>query len=749
LVGVTRVFWKISMTGDPVENVVSASSNRSPKKGGAEKNRFYILAPAPYADEHTRVLKQGDTFAVFDHYGDITTGGLREQGIYHQGTRFLSSYVLVLGQDRPLFLSSTVKEDNDVLVADLTNPDMHREGRVLIPRGTLHIFRAKFLWQGSCYERLHFKNYGLAPLKLSFLLHFEADFADVFEVRGMKRQQRGRYLEEPAAAASAVLAYQGLDGKVRRTRLLFDPPPVDMADDEARFEVSLRPQEEAAFQVTITCAQRSVVHASAYDDALAALAESFAQARSPACAIRTPNAQFNSWVNRNVADLHMMTTVTTEGPYPYAGVPWFSTPFGRDGIITALECLWINPALARGVLAYLAANQANAVVADQDAEPGKILHETRHGEMAALGEIPFGRYYGSVDATPLFVMLADAYYRRSGDRAFIRDLWPHVERALQWIDTYGDADGDGFVEYSRHSSQGLLQQGWKDSHDSVFHHDGSLARGPIALCEVQGYVFAAKRGAAVLASTLALPERARQLDGEAQKLQRHFEEVFWCEELGTCALALDGNKRPCRVRASNAGHGLFTGIVAPERARRLGQTLLRAQSFSGWGIRTLDEAEARYNPMSYHNGSVWPHDNALIAAGLGRYGMKEGVVRLMAGLYDASVFLDLHRLPELFCGFIRRPGEGPTLYPVACAPQAWSAAAAFLLLQACLGLEIHGPEQKICFAHPVLPEFLPEVRLENLAVGTTRVDLLLLRHEGEVGINVLRKQGDVEIVVTI
>jgi glycogen debranching enzyme len=367
--------------------------------------------------------------------------------------------------------------------------------------------------------------------------------------------------------------------------------------------------------------------------------------------------------------------------------------------------------------------------------------------MAALGEIPFGRYYGSVDSTPLFVLLAGAYYQRTQDQALIEALWPNIELALRWIDRYGDMDGDGFVEYLRHTPKGLVQQGWKDSHDSVFHADGSLACGPIALCEVQGYVYAANRSASELAYVLGQAERASELLRQAQTLQGRFEETFWCEELSTYALALDGNKRPCRVRTSNAGHCLLTGIASPERARRTARTLLEEGSFSGWGIRTVAASEVRYNPMSYHNGSVWPHDNALIALGLARYGLTDEVLKVMTGLFEASLFVDLHRLPELFCGFHRRPGEGPTLYPVACAPQSWAAASVFLLLQACLGLTIQGPEGQICFSQPVLPEFLKEVRVKDLQVGEGSVDLLLQRRGQDVGINVLRREGSLKIVI--
>jgi glycogen debranching enzyme len=494
---------------------------------------------------------------------------------------------------------------------------------------------------------------------------------------------------------------------------------------------------------------RSNGRACDYDTAYRRNSEARARGQSAQCRIETSNPLMDLWLDRSSSDLAMLTTHLPTGPYPYAGVPWYSTTFGRDGIITAREMLWVDPSLARGVLAYLAATQATTEETERDAEPGKILHEARKCEMAQTGEVPFGRYYGTVDATPLFVALAGAYHRRTGDLEFIRSIWPNVLAALAWIDRYGDSDSDGFVEYARRSKHGLTQQGWKDSQDSIFHADGRMADAPIALCEVQAYVYEAKRMAAELATALGETAHAARLIEEANTLQQRFQSQFWCEELGTYAIALDGAKQPCRVASSNAGHALWTGIASPEHAARMAARFVEPDFFSGWGIRTVASAQARYNPMSYHNGSIWPHDNALIATGLARYGHTEAAMKVLTGLFDASLHFNQHRLPELFCGFERRSGEGPTLYPVACSPQAWSAGAVFGMLQACLGIDIDTAAGTISFHAPRLPEYIDWVELRDLRVGEGSVDLLLQRHHHNVGVEIMRKQGEVLVRIDV
>lgn len=711
--------------------------------------QFYIPATSSLFERRPRTLKQGDTFAVFDHYGDIVPLERSPDGLFHEDTRYLSRLELQINGRRPLLLSSTVQDDNLVLASDLTNPDIYEDGRLVVPKDTVHIYRSKFLWNGACYERMAIRNFDARAHGIAVNLRFEADFVDLFEVRGHVRPRRGRQSVARLSADSITLSYAGLDGIKRETNLRFHPAPARLDPSEAVFEFSIDPGDRAVLFMVVSCGEMAEESdpSRVFFTLLRQAHRTRHSATKKAATVETSNTVLNEVLCQSFADLHMLLTHTDHGLYPYAGIPWFSAPFGRDGIITAMETLWIDPEIAKGVLKYLAATQATEVIPEASAEPGKILHETRQGEMARLHEVPFHLYYGSVDATPLFVMLAGLYFERTGDLETIKALWPHIEAALKWIDSYGDPDGDGFVEYDRETDSGLVNQGWKDSHDSIFQSDGGLAWGLVALCEVQGYVFAAKRLAASMARAMAMAMMASTLESQAEALREKFEEAFWCEDLSTYALALDGNKRPCRVRTSNAGHALFTQIASRERAERVAETLLTRNSFSGWGIRTVAREESRYNPMSYHNGSVWPHDNALIALGMARYGLKEQVLRIFGGLFDASSYMDLRRLPELFCGLVRRQRKGPTFYPVACSPQAWASAAPFALLQASLGLELDHKADEIRFKFPLLPDFLDEVLIRRLRLGESTVDILLRRHESDVAVNVLERSGSARVIV--
>lgn len=709
------------------------------------EGRYYILATSNLADESDRVLKHGESFGIFDRWGDIKPIGMGEEGLYHRGTRHLSGLRLRLGDQQPLLLGSTTRKDNSRLTVDLANPDMVIDGRSL-RAGTVHLSRTKVLWAGACHERIEIRNFGLEPVVLPLSVRVSADFVDIFEVRGMRRPARGTELEPVVEEDRIVLAYDGLDDVRRTTTVRFSPAPDMLEPRQATYALELAPATSVAIELRMDCEAASPPREVDFASALARFSAELDGRWDRSARITSSSELFDDWVGRSLADIVMMTSETADGPYPYAGVPWFSTVFGRDGIVTALQLLWVQPALARGVLKHLAALQATADEPERDAQPGKILHEVRQGEMAALMEVPFGRYYGSHDATPLFVMLAGAHYRHTGDLELARDLWPNVEAALGWIDGPADPDRDGFIEYARQRPTGLAQQGWKDSDDSIFHADGTLAEGPLALCEIQGYVFAARRAAADLADALGRPERASELRAQAELLRMQFEEAFWDDELGTYGIALDGNKDLCRVVTSNPGHCLWTGIASRERADAVTKSLLSDPMFSGWGVRTLAAGQVRYNPMSYHNGSIWPHDNGIAALGMARYGEADAAGMVIGGLFGASQNFDLARMPELFCGFTRRGGEGPTRYPVACAPQAWAAGAVFMLLEACLGLEIDALASSVRFSNPRLPAFLDHIQLENVAVGDARIDLRLEREPDGVAVEVTGRRGSVSVV---
>ena len=584
----------------------------------SEHEQPYAVAAAESLQEmRTLTLKNGDTFAVFNRGGDIAGRAGSPEGVFHRDTRHLSQFVLTIDGAKPMLLSATMRDDNALLTCDLANPDMPIPGEANVEHDRIHIRRSRFLWNGCCLERIAARNFDRRPRRISFEIAFAADFADVFEVRGTPRARRGTLGAPKVGEDNVCLTYLGLDEMRRETTISFDPAPTEISSRRAKFVIDLAPGEWRSIFVEVACG--AVSGDRGQRTFLIALRDSkraLQRATKRSARISSSNESFSETISRSVSDLYMLVTETAEGPYPYAGVPWFSTVFGRDALITALATLWFDPAIATGVLGHLAATQATVVDPHADAEPGKILHEARNGEMAILGEVPFRRYYGSVDSTPLFVTLAGAHLERTGDIAFAERLWPHVEAALRWMDDYGDRDGDGFIEYGRQTSDGLINQGWKDSHDLVFHADGRLARGPIAIVEVQAYAYSAWRAAERIAKATARSTQAAIFAKRAEQLERRFDEAFFDEELGSYVLALDGEKDPCRVLASNAGHALFAGVALPERAASVARVLVKSAFFTGWGVRTLASSEARYNPMCYHNGSVWPHDNALIAAGL-------------------------------------------------------------------------------------------------------------------------------------
>ena len=686
-------------------------------------------------------LKAGDVFLVADHLGDLKGGA---DGLFDHDTRILSRLAMTVGRSRPSRLSSGVSQDNVFFSCHSTNRPLPPMGGRSAPAGVLHIERRRFLWDGRMFEKVHMANHGIEDVLLPLAFDFAADFADIFEVRGTPRAKRGTTLPASADGRRVSFSYQGLDGVERRSCLSFSEPPARLTPATAEFMFSLPTGKR--LDLYIECGADACAAPDASRWRLNALQARLAMRakRRRGASVRGPRSpRFNDWLDQSRSDIALLTTDLPTGPYPYAGTPWFSTPFGRDGIITAWQMLWLDPSLARGVLTYLAKRQSTETSRFQDSAPGKIMHETRGGEMSALGEVPFGLYYGGVDTTCLFVALAGAYARRTGDLELIRRLWPNLIAATQWMRREGDPNGDGLISYQRAAETGLSNQGWKDSEDSIFHSDGRFPKGPVALLEVQGYAYAAWRAMADLSDQLGLDDAA-EWAGLAERTRLLVEDRFWMEEEGFYAIALDGEGQACRSIASNAGHLLFTGLPSPERAERVARRLLSAEFRSGWGLRTLATGQARFNPMSYHNGSVWPHDTALGAAGMARYGERDAVAMLLGEIYGAAAHFQL-RLPELFCGFERMPGEPPIAYPVACLPQAWAAGSVFLMLQAALGVSIDAVDGTVDIRDPVLPSGIDRLNLTNLQVGEAKVDILFQRTDGHVVAMPRNRRGRVEV----
>jgi glycogen debranching enzyme len=719
-------------------------------------SNFYVLVSSLTSGRETRVLADAQSFGVFEVGGDIAASPLEALGFFYKDTRFLSAFEMSIARQKPYFLNSYLSDDNAELRANLTNPDLTgREDKVILPRNSIQIERSWVIVNAALYHRLVISNYSHARAKLPFDLVFGVDFADLFEVRGVKRAKRGEDLPLETGSDRLKFRYHGLDNVTRCTEIVFDPAPQTLSARRACFRLDLEAEETVKLEVRITCdiedaaaSTSTLVHRAAdFRTALSERHDEIAVAQAGWAKVTASHEIFDLLLRRSAADLTSIIGQTELGSFMMAGIPWFATLFGRDSLLTSLSVLQFNPDIAGRTLRTLAALQGTKVDEARDEQPGKIVHEMRAGEMAATGEIPFGRYYGTIDATPLFLWLVGLYVSITGDLKLASDLWPNIERALEWIDQWGDRDKDGFVEYVRETPQGLVNQGWKDSFDSISHTDGSLAEAPIALCEVQGYVYAAYVEIANLARRLTHDALATRLANRAENLKTSFLRDFWNPEMQTVALALDGRKKPCNVVASNAGHCLAAGIIDGDQGKALAERLLRDDMFSGWGIRTLGENERRYNPMSYHNGSVWPHDNALAALGFARCRNHAGIIRVLDGLLNAALSFRGGSLPELFCGFRREPHLGPVPYPVACHPQAWAAASVFLILQAMLGMRIFGFENRVTIDTPLMPPWLDWLRVENLRVGQGTVSLSFQRlpNTNAAAVDVLDRQGTVAI----
>ncbi len=710
-------------------------------------------APAVPAEARQELLalKSGAVFVCARRDGNIIGGRVSGEGLYAHDTRHLSELRLTLGGMAPVLLSSTMESGHHAVI-NATNAELRDDHEACVPQETLNV-RRTLLVSDRLHYRVRVRNFEVRAVATRIEVSFGADFADVFEVRGVGRRTGGA-VQAPTRDGDAVrLAYVAADGERRETLVGMSPVPtgVELGREGAlaRWDIVLDPR--AVVELLITVEPGGHARGGQTLERTAARLAAEHDAWVGACArITTDNELFDRLIDASVRDLRaLMTPLDGGGELPAAGIPWYVAPFGRDSLLASCEALMINPQVARGTLLALAGLQAGADDPWRDAEPGKILHELRTGELARTGQIPHTPYYGTVDATPLFLMVAGGYYRWTHDLETLARLEPALDRALRWIDEWGDRDGDGFVEYERRSPAGLVNHGWKDSGDSIVHADGSLADGPIALVEVQGYVYEAKLRIAEVYEALGDPERAHALRAQAVALREAFNDAFWDPEEGFLVLALDGAKAQVRSVTSNPAHCLYCGIVDDDRAAQMAERLMAPDMFSGFGIRTLSSSSKSYNPMSYHNGSVWPHDNAIAAAGLKRYGADAATARIATGLFDVAAGSRDFRLPELFCGFGREESRAIVAYPVACIPQAWAATAPFMLLQALLGISASAPERRLTVDRPCLPEWLDGVEIHDLPVGRSQVSLAFQRNaRGGTGFSLLEHRGDVQVTMS-
>jgi glycogen debranching enzyme len=703
----------------------------------------YVLQGSASVTVEKITLKQGDSFLVADDRGDLPDSE-QETGFYWCGTRHLRACDLFL-EGKPLVtLSHSISNEEGTCQIDLTNPFL-RIGQEAVYQGTIHVRRVLALHAHQLTETLTLTSFHHTALTVKLGLKLGADFRDIFEVRGLVRPRRGEVMPPHRRENSVILGYRGLDNIVRETVCTMTPAPIQSVPQGQFWDFELVPC--ISVELGVVCDLRVFEAARAAEVSLPLIDRAGNWRETvPLPVVESDNVFFNRMLTRGLHDLVMMCTVMPEGPLPYGGVPWYVCPFGRDSLITSLEFLPWFPEIARGTLDFLAAHQGRRVDEFTEEEPGRILHEYRSGEMANCREIPFIPYYGTIDATPLFLVLLGEYVRWTGDFGFLRDHWENALAAERWMTEYGDRDGDGFLEYARVSETGLVNQGWKDSWDAVFHADGSLAPPPIALCEVQGYAYAAYHAMSYLAGRLGKSEQALGWEKKAADLRANFLKNFWWEDEHVFYLALDGQKRPCQVVSSNAGQCLWTNIVPQEWANVMVSRLMAEDMYTGWGMRTLSTSAARYNPMSYHNGSVWPHDTAVIGAGFARYGRMKEVGDLLGNLFGVSLHYSGARLPELFCGFPRLGGYGPTRYPVACSPQSWAAGAPFLLLSSLLGFAPDAEHQQLSLRTPMLPHWMHTLDLSHLRLG--KQDLRLRFERSEYGTSVtLAEAADIEVHV--
>jgi glycogen debranching enzyme len=693
-------------------------------------------------------LIDGKTFLATSVAGDITPAGAPDVGFFHQDTRFLSELELRIDGHRSVVLSSNT-EKTFASQIELTTGNITLRDSFDLPENTIHIRREQLLHDDVLFDRFTFENFNLKSVDFRVEVVFDADFVDVLQVRGVARAMHGQYYKPIIEDNSLTFSYRGLDGVLRQTVIGVSPTPTSLHERTAHWDLHLEPLKRVSLEVHIapyvegeTDKERNFN----FQQGLQARRQAFAWWESESTHFKSSNDVFDEALRTSIGDFHALRIPAGEEHIIAAGIPWFATIFGRDSIIAAYQTLSLNPRLAKDTLRVLARLQGTKMDDWRDEEPGKIVHEHREGEMTRCGEMPFGPYYGSIDATPLFLVLLSETFNWTADEELVRDMLPHVYRALEWMNKYGDLDGDGFLEYQRRSPKGLINEGWKDSWDANMHRDGRVAEPPIALAEVQGYQYDAKFRMASLLRLFGDAKTADRLKKEAVELAKKFEKAYWMPEQNFYSMALDKEKKQLGVISSNAGHLLWSRIISRDRARIVSERIMERDLYSGWGVRTLANSEPVFNPLSYHRGSVWPHDNSLIAHGMALSEMRGEATRILTTLFHAALNFRDYRLPELFCGVERREHDAPVHYPVSCSPQAWASGSLFLMLTSVLGIRPSAPRKELNIINPELPSWLDHLHIRNLRIGKSRVGLDFTRRGDRTFCNVVNVEGEKMLV---
>ncbi|QHE60630.1 amylo-alpha-1,6-glucosidase [Rossellomorea vietnamensis] len=693
-----------------------------------------------------RVIKENNLFLLTDEQGDITSEHSYGLGLYKNDTRYLSKLNVKINHQKPILLHSDGSENYMSTILS-TNPHQEEEGNLILWRESVEIERKRFIYEDVLYETIKTKNYYPNPVSFELSIEVDVDFNDMFIVRGFQTGKVGKRTGQKVEDQFLIFQYEGADGINRATNIHWDAEAKNVNENgEVTFQVELQHEEERSITLMIVPLENGETRDDLLpvEEALQRLRVSYKEWSAGLTKVETDYDPLQRLVDRGLSDLRVLLNDTGYGKFPVAGLPWFGVPFGRDSLIAALQMIAFQPQVAKGTLFTMASEQGTKVDPWRDEQPGKIMHEIRYGELANTNQIPFTPYYGTIDATPLFLVLLTEYVKWTGDVGTFKRLSDNVKNALKWIDQYGDRDGDLFLEYHQESSKGIANQGWKDSGDSIVHRNGDYADTPIALVEVQGYVYQAKQGLAAIYEALEDHETASRLKAEAKNLQERFEQEFWMDDLEFYAIALDRKKEKVGTITSNPGHVLFSGIMTGDRAEKVSQTLTGDSMFSGYGIRTMGKGEAGYNPMSYHDGSVWPHDNSMTLLGLSKLGLTAEAKKVMSGLIEASHHFEYDRLPELFCGYESTIGKA-VKYPVACSPQAWAAGTPLVFVQSLLGLFPNSLQKEI-HLYPILLNGMNTLTVQNIAIGDGVLSLSVVRNGDKVETTIMENSTGYDIV---